>query len=258
MSSNILSSNTLANPNRPLYAGGSSASGVSQLVAGTNITLSPAGGTGVVTINASGGPSGGVSSVTGTANQITATTASNAVTLALAPPSTAPTAGAYANPSSVSVDALGRVTAISAGTVPGSGNLNCDGVNGASTPAQTIQGAMTGGVFVTPNQSLTFDAGATASKAIVTYSYIIFNSSATDQAYKIGLYNGTPSAGTGVSSAIAFVGAGQYQTVVQTGYISAVSGSTTLNSYVSLVTSTTPDPAQTFTNPNIICTWGGS
>jgi len=37
------------------------ASGVSQIVAGTNVTISPAGGTGVVTINSTGGGSGGVS-----------------------------------------------------------------------------------------------------------------------------------------------------------------------------------------------------
>ncbi len=41
-------------------------SGVTQIVAGTNITLSPAGGTGVVTINASGGTSGVTQIVAGT------------------------------------------------------------------------------------------------------------------------------------------------------------------------------------------------
>jgi hypothetical protein len=39
----------------------SGAAGVSQIVAGTNVTISPAGGTGVVTINSTGGGSGGVS-----------------------------------------------------------------------------------------------------------------------------------------------------------------------------------------------------
>jgi hypothetical protein len=51
--------------NIPQYSGGG-ASGVSQIVAGTNVTISPVGGTGVVTINATG--SGGTTwgSITGT------------------------------------------------------------------------------------------------------------------------------------------------------------------------------------------------
>jgi hypothetical protein len=49
--------------NIPQYSGGG-ASGVSQIVAGTNITISPAGGTGVVTINATGGGGGGSGTVT--------------------------------------------------------------------------------------------------------------------------------------------------------------------------------------------------
>lgn len=44
---------------------GGGVSGVSQIVAGTNVTISPTGGTGVVTINATGGGSGAVSSVNG-------------------------------------------------------------------------------------------------------------------------------------------------------------------------------------------------
>lgn len=44
--------------NIPQYSGGG-ASGVSQIVAGTNVTISPVGGTGVVTINATGGGGGG-------------------------------------------------------------------------------------------------------------------------------------------------------------------------------------------------------
>jgi hypothetical protein len=50
--------------NIPQYSAG--ASGVSQIVAGTNVTISPAGGTGVVTVNATGG-GGGSGTVTSVA-----------------------------------------------------------------------------------------------------------------------------------------------------------------------------------------------
>jgi hypothetical protein len=51
--------------NIPQYSAG--ASGVSQIVAGTNVTISPVGGTGVVTINATGGGGGGGGTVTNVA-----------------------------------------------------------------------------------------------------------------------------------------------------------------------------------------------
>jgi hypothetical protein len=55
----VLAGGTL---NIPQYSAG--ASGVSQIVAGTNVTISPVGGTGVVTINATGGGGGGGGTVT--------------------------------------------------------------------------------------------------------------------------------------------------------------------------------------------------
>jgi hypothetical protein len=56
MSDSLLS---LADVKASLGLGGGGSGGVTQLVAGTNVTLSPAGGTGVVTVNASGGAGGG-------------------------------------------------------------------------------------------------------------------------------------------------------------------------------------------------------
>jgi hypothetical protein len=52
--------------NIPQYSGGG-VSGVTQIVAGTNVTISPVGGTGVVTINATGGGGGGGGTVTSVA-----------------------------------------------------------------------------------------------------------------------------------------------------------------------------------------------
>jgi len=112
-----LSSNTLANINTPLYNGSSSgptgSSGVTQLIAGTNVTLSPSTGVGVVTVNALG-PTG--ANVAGTANQINAAVASGVTTLSLAPVSyTGATGTNYSNPSYLQVDPLGRVIAATAG-----------------------------------------------------------------------------------------------------------------------------------------------
>ena len=62
---------------------GGGGGGVTQLVAGTNVTLSPVGGTGIVTINASGGGGGGgVTSITaGTNVTVTPASGTGAVTI---------------------------------------------------------------------------------------------------------------------------------------------------------------------------------
>jgi hypothetical protein len=65
-----------------LTESGGGSSGVSKIIAGTNVTISPSGGTGNVTINASGGGGGGVSSFNTRTGAVTLSNADVATILA--------------------------------------------------------------------------------------------------------------------------------------------------------------------------------
>jgi hypothetical protein len=94
---------------------GSTVGGVTQIVAGTNVTVSPVGGTGAVTVNAAGGGSGTITGVTA-GTGLSGGGSSGAVTLAIA--NTAVTAGSYTN-ANVTVNAQGQVTAAANGSASG-------------------------------------------------------------------------------------------------------------------------------------------
>ena len=89
---------------------------------GQNIDLSAAGG-----------------AVVGTANQIGVVTAAGTSTVSLAAPSPAPTAGTYV-PSSLTVDGLGRVTAIQGGAVPSVPYFGCANNNAQDNNRMVIFG----------------------------------------------------------------------------------------------------------------------
>ena len=187
MSTNILSSNTLANPSTALYGGG--LAGVSQLIAGTNVTLSPAGGTGVVTVNASGG----VSSLNTLSGAVALTSTGNSVT----------------------ISQVGQnINLETAGAVP-NGSAGINGTGG-QIPINTV---------TTPILTLSFAAGATPVDLNAT-AYLLFNnSSAAASRYSIYFYTGS----TPVLWGVVDVPAGFYTPVSVTKYFAGVSGTVNVN-----------------------------
>jgi hypothetical protein len=138
----VVAGGALSNATSTPVSGGSGGSGVTQIVAGTNVTISPSGGTGVVTVNstAGGGGTGTVTSVS-SGTGLTGGPITTSGTLSIA--STGVSAASYGTTSSVptiAVNAQGQITsasntsiAISGGAV--SGNIAGNAANVTGTVA---------------------------------------------------------------------------------------------------------------------------
>jgi len=99
----------------PQGPAGSGSSGVSKIIAGTNVSISPTGGTGDVTINSSGSGSGTVTSVSGgTALTVTG----NANVSPTINHDAFGTASSYAHPASITTNATGHIIAATPGSLP--------------------------------------------------------------------------------------------------------------------------------------------
>ena len=135
----VVAGGALSNATSTPVSGGTG-SGVTQIVAGTNVTISPSGGTGVVTVNSTAGGGGTVTSVA-SGTGLTGGPITTSGTLSIA--STGVSAASYGTASSVptiAVNAQGQITsasntsiAISGGAV--SGNIAGNAANVTGTVA---------------------------------------------------------------------------------------------------------------------------
>jgi hypothetical protein len=146
----------------------SASSAVTKLIAGTNVTLSPANGLGEVTITAAGSSSGNISGINA-GTGLTGGGVSGVVTLALANV-TSVVGGQYRNPT-ITIDSYGRVINASNGTTSG-------------TVTQITTGAgLTGGTINTSG-TIAVDSSVLLSNAAQTITAVkTFTGGVISQAY---------------------------------------------------------------------------
>ena len=157
----------------PAGPAGSGSSGVTSIVAGTNVTVSPVGGTGAVTVNAVGDGTGTVTSVTAGAG-LTGGTITTTGTIAHASGSFV---GSEEYPVKIVLDAFGHVqvnesetTAAAYRTATGTddaANLVSGTVALARLPA--LAAAYTGQIETIDDKTYTIDPGVVAGRTITSF-----------------------------------------------------------------------------------------
>ena len=157
----------------PAGPAGSGSSGVTSIVAGTNVTVSPVGGTGAVTVNAVGDGTGTVTSVTAGAG-LTGGTITTTGTIAHASGSFV---GSEEYPVKIVLDAFGHVqvnesetTAAAYRTATGTddaANLVSGTVALARLPA--LAAAYTGQIETIADKTYTIDPGVVAGRTITSF-----------------------------------------------------------------------------------------
>jgi trimeric autotransporter adhesin len=191
----------------PQGAAGEAGTGVTSIVAGTNVTISPVGGTGAVTVNAVGDGTGTVTSVaTGTGLTGGPITTTGTITHQAQP--VTGTGPAFVK--SVEIDALGHVSSVVGETTAGAyrtatgtddaDNLLLGTVALARLPA--LAAAYTGQIETIIEKTYTIDPGVVAGRTITSFYARSGAGTCTATLYNAASVVGIVSVTTGSTTAV--------------------------------------------------------
>ena len=166
----VVAGGALSNATSTPVSGGSGGSGVTQIVAGTNVTISPSGGTGVVTVNSTAG-GGGTGTVTSVASGtgLTGGPITTSGTLSIA--STGVSAASYGTASSVptiAVNAQGQITSASNTSIAISGGAVSGNIAGNAANVTGIVAIGNGGTGATTAATARTNLGAGTVTSVAT------------------------------------------------------------------------------------------
>ena len=164
----VVAGGALSNATSTPVSGGSGGSGVTQIVAGTNVTISPSGGTGVVTVNSTAGGGGTVTSVA-SGTGLTGGPITTSGTLSIA--STGVSAASYGTASSVptiAVNAQGQITSASNTSIAISGGAVSGNIAGNAANVTGIVAIGNGGTGATTAATARTNLGAGTVTSVAT------------------------------------------------------------------------------------------